>query len=87
MSEQPKRKLGQTGLEVPDSEDDEDYGWAEEDEAALPPPPSQWQGSEDIILGQEIGASDDDLEQPYRYWEDEDGEIGEGDRSKSEEAT
>ncbi|KAF7560508.1 hypothetical protein G7046_g3640 [Stylonectria norvegica] len=54
-----KRKLGQTDLEVPDSEDDEDYGWADEDEAALPAPPPQWQGSEDLILGQEVGQSED----------------------------
>lgn len=57
-----KRKLGQTGLEVPDSEDevdDEDYGWAEEDEAAMPAPPPQWQGSEDILLGQEVGRSEE----------------------------
>ncbi|KAM4056935.1 rad51 domain-containing protein [Hirsutella rhossiliensis] len=57
-----KRKLGQTELEVPDSEDeadDEDYGWADEDEAALPAPPPQWQGSEDILLGQEVGRSDE----------------------------
>lgn len=54
-----KRKLGQTELEVPDSEDDEDYGWADEDEAAMPAPPPQWQGSEDVLLGQEIGRSDD----------------------------
>ncbi|PHH87465.1 hypothetical protein CDD83_8842 [Cordyceps sp. RAO-2017] len=56
-----KRKLGQTELEVPDSEDegdegeDDDYGWAGEDEEALPAPPPQWQGSEDILLGQEVG--------------------------------
>ncbi|KAF4338071.1 DNA repair rhp55 [Fusarium beomiforme] len=59
-----KRKLGQTELEVPDSEDDEDYGWAYEDEAAMPPPPPQWQGSEDLILGQEIGQSEDDNSEP-----------------------
>ncbi|KAF4587377.1 hypothetical protein GQ602_004070 [Ophiocordyceps camponoti-floridani] len=59
-----KRKLGQTELEVPDSEaddDDEDedgtYGWASEDEAAMPAPPPQWQGSEDILLGHS-GSSD-----------------------------
>lgn len=57
---QQKRKLGQTGFEVPDSEDDEDYGWGEEDEAALPAPPPQWQGSEDILLGQDIGRSEDE---------------------------
>ncbi|KAF5605183.1 DNA repair rhp55 [Fusarium subglutinans] len=55
-----KRKLGQTELEVPDSDDDEDYGWADEDEAAMPAPPPQWQGSEDLILGQDIGQSEDE---------------------------
>ncbi|UNI21637.1 hypothetical protein JDV02_007611 [Purpureocillium takamizusanense] len=54
-----KRKLGHTGLEVPDSEDDEDYGWADEDEESMPAPPPQWQGSEDILLGHEIGRDDD----------------------------
>ena len=58
-----KRKLGHTDLEIPDSEDDEDYGWAEEDEASMPGPPPQWQGSEDILLGQEVGHSDDDSEE------------------------
>lgn len=47
---------------MPDSEDDEDYGWADEDEASLPPQPSQWQGSEDILLGKEVGHSDDEDE-------------------------
>jgi len=47
-----KRKLSATDLEVPDSEaeDDEDYGWAEEDEEDIPPMPPQWQGSEDILV-------------------------------------
>ena len=54
-----KRKLGQTDLEVPDSEDDEDYGWADDDETALPAPPPQWQGSEDILLGTELAQDDD----------------------------
>ncbi|RDA96228.1 hypothetical protein CP533_1724 [Ophiocordyceps camponoti-saundersi (nom. inval.)] len=61
-----KRKLGQAELEVPDSDDDDDdddddedgaYGWEAEDEAALPAPPPQWQGSEDILLGPS-GSSD-----------------------------
>ncbi|CEJ84868.1 hypothetical protein VHEMI03600 [[Torrubiella] hemipterigena] len=70
-----KRKLGQTELEVPDSEDEEDYGWDEGDDAALPPPPPQWQGSEDIILGQDVGHSDSEQEQEADneyYYEDED---------------
>ncbi|KAK2613693.1 hypothetical protein N8I77_000586 [Diaporthe amygdali] len=47
----PKRKLDETGFEVPDSED-EDYGWQEKDSSLLPGMPPQWQGSEDLILGQ-----------------------------------
>ncbi|KAH7275381.1 hypothetical protein MRS44_006409 [Fusarium solani] len=66
-----KRKLGETELEVPDSEDDEDYGWADEDEAAMPAPPPQWQGSEDLILGQEVGRSEDENSDG-----DDDGEHG-----------
>lgn len=66
---QPKRKLGQADLEVADS-DDEDYGWADEDEAYLPAPPPQWQGSEDILLGQGVGHSDEDI------GVDEGGETG-----------
>jgi hypothetical protein len=47
-----KRKLSATDLEIPDSEgeDDEDYGWAEEDEEDIPPMPHQWQGSEDLLV-------------------------------------
>ncbi|KAF4467623.1 DNA repair rhp55 [Fusarium albosuccineum] len=66
-----KRKLGQTELEVPDSEDDEDYGWADEDEAAMPAPPPQWQGSEDLLLGQDVGRTED--------------EKSDGDRNEHEE--
>lgn len=44
----PKRKLAATNFEIADSED-EDYGWDDDDDA-LPPMPSQWQGSEDILL-------------------------------------
>ncbi|KAK3187393.1 hypothetical protein K4F52_003738 [Lecanicillium sp. MT-2017a] len=67
---QQKRKLEHTELEVPDSED-EDYGWAEEDEAALPAPPQQWQGSEDVILGQEIGQSDEESDGVAQQGDDE----------------
>ena len=47
-----KRQLAATDFEIPDSEgeDDEDYGWAEEDEEDMPPMPPQWQGSEDILI-------------------------------------
>ena len=46
-----KRKLSQTDFEVADSEG-EDYGWEDEDELEMPSMPPQWQGSEDILLGQ-----------------------------------
>ncbi|ETS83281.1 hypothetical protein PFICI_05157 [Pestalotiopsis fici W106-1] len=46
---QPKRKLGSTDFEIADSE--EEYGWDDEDSSELPPNPSQWQGSEDILIG------------------------------------
>ncbi|KZL73784.1 Rad55 protein [Colletotrichum tofieldiae] len=56
-----KRKLAEAGLEVPDSEeDDEEYGWVQEDDAALPAPPPQWQGSEDLLLGTQTAESDED---------------------------
>jgi len=49
-----KRKFSGTDLdiEIPDSEgeDDEDYGWADEDERELPAMPPQTQGSEDILV-------------------------------------
>jgi hypothetical protein len=46
-----KRKLGDAKFEVADSEDDEDaYGWDDEDGDAIPPMPSQWQGSEDLLI-------------------------------------
>lgn len=54
-----KRKLDETGFEVPDSEDDE-YGWHEEYNSALPGQPPQWQGSEDILLGQHPKMDDQD---------------------------
>ncbi|KAK2070259.1 hypothetical protein P8C59_004770 [Phyllachora maydis] len=43
------RKSVDAGIEVADSEDD-DYGWQVEDESELPQMPSQWQGSEDLLL-------------------------------------
>lgn len=59
MTPAQKRKLGQTGFEVPDSED-EDYGWQDDDADALPRPPPQWQGSEDILLGTHPETDDSD---------------------------
>ncbi|KAI2602825.1 P-loop containing nucleoside triphosphate hydrolase protein [Hypoxylon sp. NC1633] len=51
-----KRKLSQTDFEIADSEG-EDYGWEDDDELEMPSMPPQWQGSEDILLGQ---AEDDE---------------------------
>ncbi|KAF7914668.1 uncharacterized protein EAF01_001074 [Botrytis porri] len=55
----PAQKRKRAEFEIPDSEDDEDYGWAEEDEE-LPPMPPQWQGSEDILAPPQ-GDSEDEL--------------------------
>ncbi|TQN73012.1 DNA repair protein rhp55 [Colletotrichum shisoi] len=70
-----KRKVAEAGLEVPDSdEDDEEYGWVQEDDAALPGPPPQWQGSEDLLLGTQAAESE------------EDGDGDDDDKEKGEEA-
>lgn len=53
-----KRKLNRTDFEVADSEG-EDYGWEDEDELEMPNMPPQWQGSEDILLGQ---VGDDEVQ-------------------------
>ncbi|KAH8884726.1 P-loop containing nucleoside triphosphate hydrolase protein [Thozetella sp. PMI_491] len=54
-----KRKLHDASFEVADS-DDEDYGWGEEDDNTVPPMPSQWQGSEDLILGTQPATDDEE---------------------------
>lgn len=73
----PKRKLGETGFEVADSED-EDYGWQEKDSSLLPGMPPQWQGSEDLILGQQnhetggdSNVEDSELEDDHRSDEEQ----------------
>ncbi|KAL2024530.1 hypothetical protein VTK56DRAFT_7573 [Thermocarpiscus australiensis] len=55
-----KRKFGDTDFEIADS-DDEDYGW-DEDEDAMPPMPSQWQGSEDLLLVRRPESDEEDHE-------------------------
>ncbi|KAH7328255.1 P-loop containing nucleoside triphosphate hydrolase protein [Stachybotrys elegans] len=62
-----KRKLDQTELDLPESDDDEDYDWANEDGTPYPFPQGKFQGSEDF-MGQEVGRSDEEAET-----EDEDG--------------
>jgi hypothetical protein len=70
-----KRKLFATDLEILDSEgeDDEDYGWAEEDDENIPPMPPQWQGSEDILVPP-AGELEDDNE---KIEEEDEGRLGE----------
>ena len=60
-----KRKLGETDFELPDSQD-EDYGWEDEDAAAMPTVP-QWQGSEDILLGhtEDDGGQSDEASESH----------------------
>jgi len=55
-----KRKLADTNWEIPDSQD-EDYGWQDE-EQLLPPMPSQWKGSEDILLEPRSNSDEEDEE-------------------------
>ncbi|KAK4178202.1 P-loop containing nucleoside triphosphate hydrolase protein [Triangularia setosa] len=69
-----KRKLGDTGFEIADSEDEgdgDDYGWDLEPDA-LPPMPSQWQGSEDILLTREPESNTDALDEGVREESDDD---------------
>ncbi|KAL2141288.1 hypothetical protein VTI28DRAFT_2623 [Corynascus sepedonium] len=71
-----KRKLRDTDFEIADSED-EDYGWDDDDD--LPPLPSQWQGSEDLLLTRKPGTDDegdvDDDEQSSNTREDQGHEL------------
>ena len=54
-----KRKLGDTDFEIADSEDEE-YGW--DDDEDIPPMPSQWQGSEDLLLLRQPESDPEDQE-------------------------
>ena len=78
----PKRKLADTNFEIADS-DDEDYGWEVEDED-LPPNPSQWQGSEDLLL-QPPAGSDDDAQDGNEAEDLESAGIEKGDRGESDD--
>lgn len=82
-----KRKFAAIALEIPDSEgeDDEDYGWAEEDEEDVPPMPPQWQGSEDILvppLG-ELEGDNDEAEEEEEDQNEEEADEGGGDLSRT----
>ncbi|TVY26764.1 hypothetical protein LHYA1_G004405 [Lachnellula hyalina] len=83
-----KRKISATDLEVPDSEgeDDEDYGWAEDDEEAVPVMPPQWQGSEDILIPPqgELEVEDAEEEQEDEVEGEEEGPKEEIDDSEDE---
>lgn len=80
-----KRKLSATDLEIPDSEgeDDEDYGWAEEDEEDIPPMPPQWQGSEDILVPPrgELEREEEEIEEGEEEHPGEEADEGGGGKS------
>jgi hypothetical protein len=75
-----KRKLGHTDLdEIPDSDGaDEDFGWGEDDDDALPALPPQWQGSEDLIIGTQRDSDGSEHEQ-----EEDDDDGGDDDDGSS----
>ncbi|KAJ0158839.1 hypothetical protein CTA2_10763 [Colletotrichum tanaceti] len=80
-----KRKVAEAGLEVPDSdEDDEEYGWVQDDDAALPGPPPQWQGSEDLLLGTQAAESEEDGDGGGDHDEEEVGEAAVSGRDNDE---
>ncbi|CAG8951989.1 hypothetical protein HYFRA_00000724 [Hymenoscyphus fraxineus] len=64
--------------EIPDSEgeDDEDYGWAEEDEEDVPVMPPQWQGSEDILIP-DPAEKEEEVEEEGGDGENEDADANE----------
>ncbi|KAB5572563.1 P-loop containing nucleoside triphosphate hydrolase protein [Coniochaeta sp. 2T2.1] len=67
-----KRKLEDTDFEVGDSDEEEDYGWGEDENPDdLPPNPSQWQGSEDLIVGVHQNGEDSDEEREQHDPDDE----------------
>lgn len=78
-----KRKLGETGLEA--NGDDENYGWGDQD--SMPNMPSQWQGSEDLLLGHRYDESEEEEEEEGgRQDEGEEDEGGRGEDTNSEAA-
>ena len=56
-----KRKLADTSfdIEIADT-DDEDYGYQDDEAPLLPPMPSQWKGSEDILLHHQPHSDEED---------------------------
>jgi len=81
-----KRKLSETDLEIRDSEedDDEDYGWAEEDEEVLPEMPPQWQGSEDVLVpgAAELEEIEEEEEEELVSVDKDEGEENTGDEGE-----
>lgn len=73
-----KRKPNSADFEIADSED-EGYGWDDDDEEALLRMPTQWQGSEDILLGRDGRDEDQDGD------EDEGKDGDDGDDETNEE--
>lgn len=75
-----KRKLADTDFEIADSDDDEDYGW-DDDEDEIPPMPSQWQGSEDLLLTRHPESEEED---PVDDGDAADAADGEDNASRTE---
>jgi hypothetical protein len=73
----PKRKLDETDFEVADHEE-EDYGWQDDGADSLPPLPSQWQGSEDLVVGahRKEGLSSEDEQEEEEEAVAEDAKAG-----------
>ncbi|KAL1887220.1 hypothetical protein Cpir12675_006645 [Ceratocystis pirilliformis] len=84
----PKRNVSEAGLEIPDSDDEEDeYGWDDRYNNQVPRP-SQWQGSEDLILDanrhdEDDGEGDDNdaISEPILHDGDHLDAIATGNRS------
>ncbi|KAL2890355.1 Rad55 protein [Ceratocystis lukuohia] len=84
----PKRNVSEAGLEIPDSDDEEDeYGWDDRYNNQVPRP-SQWQGSEDLILDanrhdEDDGEGDDndEISEPTPHDGDHLDAIATGNRS------
>jgi hypothetical protein len=77
-----KRKLRDTDFEIADS--DEDYGWDDDEE--LPPMPSQWQGSEDILLTLKPESDDEDNQDDHKSLnaDEDDGQEPDGANTTTE---
>ena len=79
-----KRKLGDTDFEIADS-DDEGFGW--DDDEDLPPMPSQWQGSEDILITRKPESEEEDHQDSDQSHEADENASQEGGDSDTEQAS